>query len=348
VAAAPIVMMRTMLAWLAKLPFSDYPMPAWPLWGLFLVYGIYLLALVPCPLPKLRILLRCAPVAAVLVALVLPFRSVERAVVAPQEMRFTLLYIGAGQVGVLETPGGRTIIVDAGSTSLSDPLRKCIAPFLRHEGCTQIDTMLLTHTDHDHVSAAAAIASVYDVRQLLISGRFRERSVETPAAGAVLQAMDARDSPPRIVAPGDRIPLSRGVELEVLWPPPSGPPEDLSSNDSGIVAKLTYAGRSILITGDIEEVAERELLKNPQSLKADVLIAPHHGSCESTTEAFVQAINPSIILSSNDRSLTGKQKRFDRIVNGRTLYRTHTCGAITLVVASDGTFRVETFARAQP
>ncbi|CAN5681480.1 DNA internalization-related competence protein ComEC/Rec2 [soil metagenome] len=348
IAAAPIALMRGTLSWLARLPGSDYPMPAWPLWGLFLVYGIYLLSLAPCPMPKLRILIRLSPIAAVLVALVLPFRSIQRAMVAPSELRLTLLYIGAGQAGIVQTPAGRTIVIDAGSTSLSDPLRKCIAPFLRHEGCTQIDTMLLTHTDHDHVSSAAAIASVYDVRQVLISGRFRARSSETPAAAALLQVLDSLDSPPRIVAPGERIPLSRGVDLEVLWPPPTGSPTDLSSNDSGIVAKLWYAGRSVLITGDIEEVAQRELLKNSPALKADVLIAPHHGSSESTTAEFVQAVDPSIILSSNDRSLTGKQKRFERIIDHRALHRTHTDGAITLIVASDGTFRVEPFVRAGP
>lgn len=239
-------------------------------------------------------------------------------------------------------------MIDAGSTSLSDPLRKCIAPFLRHEGCTQIDTMLLTHTDHDHVSSASAIATAYDVRQVLIGGRFRAHAIETPAASAVLQTMDAIDVPPRIVKPGEQIALARDVDLEILWPPPTGPPTDLSSNDSGIVAKLWYAGKSILITGDIEEIAQRELLKNPQSLQSDVLIAPHHGSSESTTDEFVAAVNPAIILSSNDRSLTGKQKRFDRIVENRQLYRTHDCGAITLILASNGTFRVEPFVRAKP
>ncbi|MBC8105499.1 MAG: DNA internalization-related competence protein ComEC/Rec2 [Anaerolineae bacterium] len=347
-AAAPMELMRGTLAWLAKLPWSDWPMPAWPIWGLFVVYAIYLLAMAPCPIPKLRILLRSSPIAAVFIALIIPFRSVERAVVAPNELRLTLLYIGAGQAAVVQTPSGRTIMIDAGSTSLSDPLRKCIAPFLRHEGCTQIDTMLLTHTDHDHVSSASAIATAYDVRQVLIGGRFRAHAIETPAAGALLQTMDALDAPPRIVKPGERIALARDVDLEILWPPPTGPPTGLSSNDSGIVAKLWYAGRSILITGDVEEIAQRELLTNPQSLKADVLIAPHHGSSESTTDEFVEAVNPAIILSSNDRSLSGKQKRFDRIVENRQLYRTHAYGAITLILAANGTFRVEPFVRAKP
>jgi competence protein ComEC len=346
-AAFPMQAMRTTLEWLVKLPASVYPMPAWPIWALLVIYCFYLLWLVPTPIPKLRIVFRSIPLMPVCAALVLPMRTIERTVVAPQELRLTLLYVGAGQAGFVQTPSGRTIVIDAGSSSLSDPLRKCIAPFLRHEGCTSIDAMLLTHTDHDHVNAAATMVATYDIRQVLLSGRFRGHAMETPAAQALLQTLDTLDAPPRMVKPGERIDLARDVELEILWPPPTGPPYDLSSNDSGIVAKLWYAGRSILITGDIEEVAQHALLTNPSALKSDILIAPHHGSSETTTDEFVAAVNPSIILSSNDRSLTGKQKRFNRIAEDEhcPLYRTHECGAITLIVASDGTFRVEPFVR---
>jgi competence protein ComEC len=208
--------------------------------------------------------------------------------------------------------------------------------------------MLITHTDYDHLNAATAMVSMYDIRQVLISGRFRRHALDTPAASALLQTLDALDTPPRIVKPGERIALARDIDLEILWPPATGPPETLSSNDSGVVARLWYAGRSILITGDIEDVAQRALLTNPQSLKADVLIAPHHGSSENSTAAFVAAVDPSIIISSNDRSLTGKQKLFSWIAEAREnckLYRTHEVGAITVVVASNGTVRVEPFVK---
>ena len=84
-------------------------------------------------------------------------------------------------------------------------------------------------------------------------------------------------------------------------------------------------------------------MKNPDLLKSDVLIAPHHGSSEVTTPAFIRAVDPRIVLSSNDRTLTGKQRRFDPMVAGRTLYRTHLCGAITLRIRANGDMKVETF-----
>jgi beta-lactamase superfamily II metal-dependent hydrolase len=74
-----------------------------------------------------------------------------------------------------------------------------------------------------------------------------------------------------------------------------------------------------------------------------VLIAPHHGSAEVTTAAFLAAVDPSLIISSNDRTLTMKQRHFERISGNRALYRTHNCGAITLAIAPDGALRVEPF-----
>jgi beta-lactamase superfamily II metal-dependent hydrolase len=85
------------------------------------------------------------------------------------------------------------------------------------------------------------------------------------------------------------------------------------------------------------------LSKSPQLLHADVLIAPHHGSSELTTDAFVRAVSPASILSSNDRTLTGKQKRFEQIVKDIPLYRTNVCGAITVRISNDGGITVTPF-----
>jgi competence protein ComEC len=87
------------------------------------------------------------------------------------------------------------------------------------------------------------------------------------------------------------------------------------------------------------------LLKNPAQLRADVLVAPHHGSSEACTARFVAAVNPTSILSSNDRSLSGKQRRFDTLVAETRvpLLRTSRCGAITVTFDASGGVAVEPF-----
>jgi competence protein ComEC len=206
--------------------------------------------------------------------------------------------------------------------------------------------MLLTHSDYDHISAAGAIAQVYDVREVLTGGRFREHARTSAPAEALLKTFDALNIPPRVVQPGEHIPIDRDTELEILWPPPTG--AELSSNDSAVVAQLRYAGRSILITGDIQEPAEKALLNHADQLHADVLIAPHHGSSESTTGEFVHAVSPTYILSSNDRTLTGKQKNFEHVIVNTPLFRTNRCGAITIHISKEGAIRVETFLKPSP
>jgi competence protein ComEC len=156
----------------------------------------------------------------------------------------------------------------------------------------------------------------------------------------LLATLDELDRPPRLVAPGDVLPLGRDTRMEILWPPAG---LTLGDNDGGVVLKLTHAGRSILFPADIEDAAMAELLKQPGQLKADVLVAPHHGSSERQTAAFVAAVDPLAILSSNDRTLSNKQRVFESLIGHRPLYRTHQCGAITVTIDGDGSITIEPF-----
>ena len=83
------------------------------------------------------------------------------------------------------------------------------------------------------------------------------------------------------------------------------------------------------------------LLKTPERLKADVLVAPHHGSSERMTARFIEAVSPKYIVSSNDSTLTKKQRDFDRLTSGQRVFRTNRCGAITMTFDPAGAVKVE-------
>ena len=121
----------------------------------------------------------------------------------------------------------------------------------------------------------------------------------------------------------------------------------MNSNNAGLVLRVVCAGRSILFPADIQEPAERELLKHPERLRSDILIAPHHGSGEPTTVQFVRAVDPKVILSSDAPRLTAKQRTFDSEIGSRPLLRTGSCGAITLTVLRDGSISVSPYAKGQ-
>jgi competence protein ComEC len=103
-----------------------------------------------------------------------------------------------------------------------------------------------------------------------------------------------------------------------------------------------------LFTGDLQAAGERALLASSQALHADVLVAPHHGSLETSTADFIKAIGPAYILCSNDRTLSVKQKDFDAAMAGRDVYRTHTSGALMVRISAKGEVTVERFLDPNP
>ena len=341
VAMQPISWMRHLVGYLALLPGSDVPLPAPPLWLVLFYYAGLVWLLVPMKTPKWKLALRFVPATVCLVAMFLPLATGRATAVLPKHsLKLTVLAIGAGQTAVVQTPSDRTFLIDAGSMAQTDLVRKCLGPFLRTSGEREVDSIFLTHGDYDHISGVADVVGAYDVHDIFIGPRFRYHAVGNAPAEAMLRSIDQSDRPPRVLSRGDSIPVGRDVQVDVLWPPKKS---ELSSNDDALVMRVTYAGASILFPGDIQDDAMKALLANPQQLKADVLVAPHHGSSENATAAFVAAVDPRAILSSNDRTLTGKQKRFEQMIDHRPLYRTNRCGAITVTIDDTGQLNIQPF-----
>ncbi len=311
----------------------------------------YLLLLAPL-LPDWKFLsgrkrwfLRLAPLAGVVSIFLLQIKTPAR-IQAADDLRVTLLCVGAGQCAVVEVPGRNPILIDAGSTSIHDIARKIVEPFLAYSGDSRVDKIFLSHGDFDHISAAGEIATAYNVADVFTSTHFRKNAAGNVPDLLLLDELEKLNRPPREIASGDHLDLGHGAAIDVLWPPNSG---DLNSNNAGLVLRLTYAGKRVLFPADIQDPAFAGVLKNPAALRSDVLVAPHHGSSEDLTPAFLAAVKPGVILSSNFWRLSSKQKRFEQMIGQTPLYRTPQCGAITVTIKSNGTLSVSTFlGRAKP
>lgn len=342
-ATFPMVWMRNVVEWLASFPGSEVPVPAPPVWMVLLFYAFLFLWVIRWSRTWLTWCTRLVSLAgcATLATLLLRDNLLTLRAQAG-ELKMTLLALGAGQCAVIEPPGAEVILIDAGSASVSDLAYKVVGPFLRHEGRRQIRSIYISHANLDHFSAVADLTAAYDVHDVNVAPQFRRQSAENAAAEGLLRSLDQLDRTPRQIARGDSFDLGGGARLEVVWPTADS---DYDANDTSLVLKLTFAGKSILFTGDIQNAAERDLMFLPDSIRADVLIAPHHGSDELTTASFVQTVSPQMILSSNDRTLSMKQREFDRQMSGRTVYRTHTSGSITVRINSAGQLDVDTYLR---
>lgn len=340
-ARTPVEWMRWMVDWLATLPGSEVPVPAPAIWMVVLFYGLLLSLLISWPRRWMKPVLRLAAVGCFVTMVTVSLRDgLSLLQLHADELKVTLLSVGAGQCAVVEPPGAPAVVIDAGSATLSDVSYKALGPFLRHQGRREVGAIYISHANLDHFSAVADVVAAYDVPTIYASSQFQRHSIDNPPAKALLLTLDEFDRPPRIVLPGQTFDLGGGAMLQCLWPEPD---LDMDANNCSMVLRLTFAGKSILFTGDIQLAAERELLKSPESLKADVLVAPHHGSRENSTAEFVEAVSPQVIVSSNDRTLSMKQRDFDREMAGKRVYRTHTSGAVTVRIAPNGRIYTDTF-----
>jgi competence protein ComEC len=340
-AMGPIECMRHAIEWLDRFPGATVMVSPPPIWLMVGYYGLILLCLVPFRRVAWRWLAR-ASMGAWVALLLLPNvgSAAPAAAMARQPLRITLVSVGAGQTAIVRPTANHAVFVDVGSATISDVGRGLVLPCLRTEGCTNVDRIFLSHGDFDHISGAAEVFQRFDEPVVYTSPHFARHAVGNVPAEALLDTLDRAGRPPTIIHQGDHLELGNGAGIDVLWPPVDC---DMNSNNCGLVLKLTFAGEAVLFPADIQEPPERELLKHPELLRADVLVAPHHGSEEVTTGDFLRAVHPKYILASNGYKLTHKQRVFDVVAQDYPVYRTSRCGAIDVTIEPTGEIEIQTF-----
>ena len=243
---------------------------------------------------------------------------------ADGKLRVDFLDVGQGDSALVTMPDGTTLLVDGGGrpsfAGTSDATRRIgetvVSEYLWWRGLSQVDYLVATHGDADHIDGLNDVLKNFSVKAVLLGPQTRLETrthVETIYAGDVMRFGE--------------------VEVNVLWPPAEGGDSD---NNNSVVLRIKIGERVILLTGDIEKAAERSLTQ--QNLKSDVVKVPHHGSRTSSTDYFVQATNPSFaIISVGRNSMFGHPH--EEVVqrwqaNGATVVTTGASGTIT--VTTDG------------
>ncbi|MBN1942651.1 MAG: ComEC/Rec2 family competence protein [Phycisphaerae bacterium] len=219
------------------------------------------------------------------------------------EAQLDLLAVGGGQCAVLQTPAGETHIIDAGTRSGFDVYRRVLAPFLREMRLPNPREAYVSHANSDHYNALPNLAGETGLETLYVCDYFGLGESPFSASRQMLERLHAAGAAVHRLRRGDRVQLDERTRIDVLWPPAGR--EGLSANDSSLVLRVTCDEKSLLLTGDVEELAQAELLKDPAQLKADALVLPHHGGWAKTLPAFVEAVGPSVILISAGREPKG-------------------------------------------
>ena len=246
------------------------------------------------------------------------------------ELRITHLSVGQGDAAVVEFPGRKVLILDAGGTAGAefDPGESIVAPFLRARKIRDVDYLVLAHPRIDHYGGMKSIVQQFSPREFWSGSRGSES-----AAYHDLEETLARSNVKRRVLNGrDSCRNIEDVEVCVTGGANQADPE------SSLVVRLTYRGASFLFAGDIGAREEKSLLRQRAPLRSTVIKVPRHGSANSSTEEFVSAVEPRLaIISLGERNPFGFPRaevlaRYRRA--GAEILRTDEDGAV--IVITDG------------
>ena len=252
---------------------------------------------------------------------------------AAGEFRMTVLDVGQGGATLVETAHHRLLFDTGTGPTTGDAGARVVVPYLQGRGFVSLDMLVISHGDSDHAAGAPAVMQALRVGVL--------RASLPPAHGLWTQAQTS--------GVADRAPCHAaqhwqwdGVTFAFLWP--AAAPDASAPNQTACVLRISNASHAALLTADIEAPAEQALIAQVAAaqagqLRADILLAPHHGSLSSSTPDFLDAIVPRHVVFQ-----VGYRNRFHH-PHQRVVARYAARGAVTYRSDRDGAVQFETAAQ---
>ncbi|MFP6595643.1 MAG: MBL fold metallo-hydrolase, partial [Dehalococcoidia bacterium] len=267
--------------------------------------------------------------APVIVLAVLPWIAVSQ--LPGDRLEVTFFETDRGDMILVETPGDRRVLIDGGrDVDGATAALGRVLPFWERG----IDVVVLTHSDADHVGGLIDVLDRYQVGAVVDTTAYADSAV----FGEWRDRLLAPSAPVVVAREGLMIDLDSDVTLEVIW---AGTPELSDTNAASTVLILRHGDVRMLLTGDIPKSVETRLVDSDVQLDADLLKAPHHGSDTSSSKAFLEAVDPSVIvIPVGERNPFGHPDedvlaRYANVVPDAPVFVTKEHGDVT--VESDGT-----------
>lgn len=248
---------------------------------------------------------------------------------APDVLTIHMIDVGQGESILISTPNNKTILIDAGEASQG----KKVKSYLLKQGIDKIDLLIGTHPHTDHIGGLPEIINNFEVKKIIMPKKLHTSATFEKLLAAIESKKLTINSP----KPNSIIEFDRDIKLHFL-----GPIRDYGDNLNlwSVVFRLDYKNKSFLFTGDMEHEAEMDLVNtySMDDLGANVLNVGHHGSDSSTTQQFLDCVNPEIALislGSNNPYNHPHEEVITRLVQSEVLiYRTDL--QQTVVIYSDG------------
>lgn len=251
----------------------------------------------------------------------------------PHDLFIHMIDVGQGDSLFIELPNGETMLIDAGVRDAGDT----VIDYLHALEVTTIDYVIGTHPDADHIGGLVKVIPAFAIRNIYLP----DKPHNTQLFKELLETIEHSDLEIDIGEAGvtivDTVIGDLPLKVEIISPHPERV-EGYDNNNASIVLRITYGDKRFLFMGDAEGPVEADLLNDGIDLQADVLKVGHHGSRTSTTEAFLQAVKPSIaLISAGEGNQYGHphQEVLNRLTDrGIQIFRTDELG--TVIVSSNG------------
>lgn len=205
------------------------------------------------------------------------------------------LDVGQGDAALIETPSGAQVLIDGGKDATV--LRRLSSEMSFFD--RTIDVVVGTHPDKDHIGGLIDVLKRYKVLKILST----ENKGDTTTSESYTKLKNTERAEILIARRGQTLHLDASTTLRILFP--DSDPTNMESNTSSIVFQLVYGSSTFMFTGDSPKSIEEYLvLTEGESLKSDVLKLGHHGSRTSTSELYLDEVQPKFAIVSAGKDNT--------------------------------------------
>jgi competence protein ComEC len=351
-------LIETTIAWGRAIPGSYFWFPGPPGWWVAVFYvGLAMLA-IASQRRAMRLWWIALPTAWLLVALLLATPAGKARTEAPLRhaatppttsaadnlpsstdghpaLTCTFLSVGHGVACLIEMPDGQTLLYDCGQLGSPQGAARSTAGFLWSRGRWHLDSVILSHADVDHYNGIPELLNRVSVGTVYVSPVMFE--LPSAALDELAQSLDSRGVAVRRLHGGQRLSTGPDVRLEVLHPPRRGVIG--SDNANSLVLLVEYAGRRVLLTGDLESPGLDDLLAE-EPLDCDVILAPHHGSRRSDPTGFALWSTPEYVIVSGSLGFGDERQAYEVAesygARGAQVLHTATAGCIEVKLSTGG------------
>lgn len=242
------------------------------------------------------------------------------------KLKVSFIDVGQGDSILIQAPSGKNVLIDGGKTDATNTVES----YLRSSSVTVLD-VIATHADSDHIGSLDSVIKDFSIGKVYMPNMTNS----SYTFGDLLLAMQSKGLTFTTAKANISIDLGSGITAQFLAPVKDN---YIDANNYSAVLKVTYGSTSFLFTGDAETESENDMISSGANLQSTVLKVGHHGSSSSTSDAFLNAVNPKYAVISVGVNSYGHptEATLTRLSQHEvSVYRTDKSG--TIIAESDGT-----------